>query len=382
MSAMKPHAGAFRPFLLLAFLAVTLEALAALALPGPGADADLTGSVIAAPKREGLPLFEGEQPAVSPDGKTIAYRQWVDRNSEIYLAPLSGGLASGITSTSGTDPRTPARLSSSRVTGGPGSPRRFTNDPALDSSPAWSPDGRSLCFVSNRSENKDIWVAEVDHPDSPRQLTRNPGPDEEPAWSPDGSLIAYASIVEGRSDLFVVPAGGGEPVRLTNDRFDDSHPTWSPDGRRIAFVSDRQDHRNIWMLDFGAISEKGRGPVDPSVSGLPHHFYQLTSGSFDDSDPVWCPASDIIAFSSDRMSTLPLIPGEAGAGRPGTRRLFLVSTGPRPLLRLVQDGPGILEQPAWMPGGHDLVYVFRPLPARGDEGHSTLWLLVGARGGD
>src|ERR1700682_3523432 len=92
-----------------------------------------------------------------------------------------------------------------------------------DSQPAWSPDGKQLAFTSNRSKtdpdrnyNTDIWVVAADNTDKGAQLTQittNPGSDNSPAWSPDGKWIAYITQIEPRlfeyatSHIAVSPSG-------------------------------------------------------------------------------------------------------------------------------------------------------------------------------
>ena len=104
--------------------------------------------------------------------------------------------------------------------------------------PAWSPDGRTIVFVSWRDGNGEVYAMDADG-SGPRNLTQNPAKDVRPAWSPDGRRIAFVSRRDGNSEIYVMNADGSGKRNLTRDRASDDYPTWSPDGRRIAFLRGR-----------------------------------------------------------------------------------------------------------------------------------------------
>lgn len=124
-----------------------------------------------------------------------------------------------------------------------------------DEHPAWSPDGKSVAFTSNRTApdpdrnyNNDIWVVAADNTDKGARLTRittNAGDDDYAAWSPDGKWISFVSQTDVRAidyathHLAVAPAAGGEE-RVLTAAFDRnvSNPQFSADGKSIYFIAD------------------------------------------------------------------------------------------------------------------------------------------------
>ncbi len=146
-----------------------------------------------------------------------------------------------------------------------------------DSDPVWSPDGKSVAFVSNRTDepdhnyNTDIWVVAADNPDQGKtllQVTKNPGADSSPTWSPDGKSIAYISITDtdalvyGTPHLAVVSSQGGEAKVLTEklDRHI-SNPRFSVDGESIYFVLEDSGERQLARIPAGG------GTVERLISG-------------------------------------------------------------------------------------------------------------------
>jgi dipeptidyl aminopeptidase/acylaminoacyl peptidase len=136
-----------------------------------------------------------------------------------------------------------------------------------DTEPAWSPDGRSLAFTSNRTEepdrnfNSNIWVVAADNTDQGKSLVRvttGNGTDDSPAWSPDGKWIAYTSQLDphlfqyATFHLAVAPAGGGEAKILTRalDR-NVSAPRFCPNGKWIYFIADDDGTQNLLQIPSG-----------------------------------------------------------------------------------------------------------------------------------
>jgi len=103
--------------------------------------------------------------------------------------------------------------------------------------PTWSPDGKSVAFISNMSGRNNIWVVPAEG-GWPVQLTVSDQRQAAPAWSPDGKWIAYQSDYDGDEqwDIFLVSPKTGRVVNLTQTReIAELNPTWSPDGRYLAY---------------------------------------------------------------------------------------------------------------------------------------------------
>ena len=103
--------------------------------------------------------------------------------------------------------------------------------------PTWSPDGKSIAFISNMSGRNNLWLVPAEG-GWPVQLTVSDQRQTAPAWSPDGKWIAYQSDYDGDEqwDIFLVSPKTGKVVNLTQTReIAELNPTWSPDGRYLAY---------------------------------------------------------------------------------------------------------------------------------------------------
>src|SRR5499427_5729918 len=103
--------------------------------------------------------------------------------------------------------------------------------------PTWSPDGKSIAFISNMSGRNNIWVVPAEG-GFPTQLTVSDQRQTAATWSPDGKWIAYQSDYDGDEqwDIFLVSPKTGKVVNLTQTReIAELSPTWSPDGRYLAY---------------------------------------------------------------------------------------------------------------------------------------------------
>ena len=103
---------------------------------------------------------------------------------------------------------------------------------------AWSPDGKTIAFISNISGRNNLWLVPAEG-GWPALLAISDQRQATPAWSPDGKWIAYQSDYDGDEqwDIFLVSPKTGQVVNLTNTReIAEENPAWSPDGRYLAYM--------------------------------------------------------------------------------------------------------------------------------------------------
>jgi serine/threonine-protein kinase len=204
------------------------------------------GSPASAPEQLTTGAGDDLEPSVSPDGKRLAFS--VSRiEADIWRLPIA-----------------PA-------TGKPtGEPAAMIATTRVESRGAWSPDGSSIAFNSDRLGDMNLWLHGADGSD--RQLTRGPGGDYQPNWSPDGKTIAFFSSRNGQNDIWTVDIGDGAMHRLTTDTGVHINPFFSPDGGRIAYQEDRDGRFQLWVM-----KSDGSGPRQLSTAGVAGHFMRWSA---------------------------------------------------------------------------------------------------------
>ncbi len=172
--------------------------------------------------------------------------------------------------------------------------RQITDSDGRDGNLVWSPDGRHVAFDSTRSGNLEIYVMEAACMDAPatctpRQLTHHAAADRYPTWSPDGRYLLFESVRYEYYEIFRIRADGSDLTRLTRNTSPDWGANWSPDGTQIAFASSRGTSWDIHVMP--ADCDKLRG-------GCEAHTRRLIEHPHDDSLPQWSPDGRYLVFEA------------------------------------------------------------------------------------
>lgn len=143
-----------------------------------------------------------------------------------------------------------------------------SNQPLI--SPAWSPSGNDLSYVSFESRKPVIYTHDI-YAARRRLLANFRGSNSAPAWSSDGRQLVAALSISGNAQLYALSMDGGQPRRLTQSGSIDTEPAFSGDGRSIYFVSDRGGSPQIYRMDAqggGAqrVTFNGNYNISPSPS--------------------------------------------------------------------------------------------------------------------
>ena len=230
--------------------------------------ATLLGAYGLAAQAQDNPLWM-RHPAISPDGKTIAFSY----QGDIFTVPSSGGTA-----------------------------KQITSNAAFDSYPVWSPDGNHIAFASNREGSIDVWVMDANG-GIPKRVTTNSGSEYPLRWKDNYTIMFKASIMPTAKSIifagsypqvYTVGMDGGRPKLFSDITMDALDINASGD---VIYI-DRKGYEDEWRKHH-------RSPITRDVwlkSG--DSFRKLTSFDGEDRDPVWASDGKSFYYLSEQSGTL------------------------------------------------------------------------------
>jgi len=159
-------------------------------------------------------------------------------------------------------------------------PAPVANYRGSNSAPAWSPDGKQLAAVLTKDGTSQIYLMSADGSNL-RRLTVSGGIDTEPFFTPDGQSIYFTSDRGGSPQIYRMPVGGGDPVRMTFEGDYNVSPRVSPDGKVLAYISRISGRFQLMAMDLES-----------------KQVQTLTDGQRDES-PSFAPNGRIILYATD-----------------------------------------------------------------------------------
>ncbi|QTF91131.1 Tol-Pal system beta propeller repeat protein TolB [Halomonas sp. BM-2019] len=225
-------------------------------------------------------------------------------------------------------------------------------------SPAWSPDGRRLAYVSFETERPAIYIQDLASGQRVR-ATSFTGINGAPAWSPDGRRLAMSLSKDGQPEIYVMDIASRSFDRITNSSSIDTEPAWAPDGRSLLFTSDRSGGPQLYRHDFasgqqerltftGNYNARGRFSPDGEALFLIHRSNNGFQVARQDLD-----SGRLVVLSDTRFDESPSVAPN------GTMVIFATRQGGDGVLGAVTaDGrasfrlpsvSGDVREPAWSP---------------------------------
>jgi TolB protein len=176
--------------------------------------------------------YDDREPAVSPDGQSVAFASNRSGGWDLFLLDLRTGAV-----------------------------RPLTQTPAFEGHPTWSPDGLWIAYEAYDGSDLDIWVLRVDGTQDPIQLTNAPSMDASPVWDPAGRRIAFTSDRDGLPDVYVANLDNPDEryLNLSNTPLiAEAGPVFSPDGSSIAYSGRGEGLDFIYLVDLNAAQPSPR----------------------------------------------------------------------------------------------------------------------------
>jgi Tol biopolymer transport system component len=232
---------------------------------------------------------------------------------------------------------------------------QLTRDAGLNTSPAWSPDGSRIAFLSTRdgaAENTfELYVMDADGSGQTRLTREGTGAF---AWSPDGTRLAFTRAGPGslQSDLFVVDSDGSGETRFTEAPGEDHVESWSPDGTKILFSTSRHDE---WAGHLETMTAELVIPELYVIDADGGDERRLTTNAFGELGASWSPDGRTILFVGFRAARARV---PRSFPRPGSSALYLAGADGSKIRKLTaMSSP--TDGAVWSPDGSAIAFTRR-----------------------
>ncbi|MBP5363764.1 MAG: Tol-Pal system protein TolB [Alphaproteobacteria bacterium] len=199
--------------------------------------------------------------------------------------------------------------------------RYLSDEKTFVMSPHFSPNMRTVVFLSYRDDDPMVWSLDLDT-GAQRRLGQFGGMNFAPRFSPDGKKIALSLVKNGITHIYEYDMENKTLRQLTFGDSIDTSPSYSPDGKKMAFNSDRSGRQQIHVLDLDTLAEE-----------------RITYGAGRYATPAWSPDGQFIAFTKIADDTF-----------------YVGIMDPRGRNEKILAGGWFMEAPSWAPGSRRIVY--------------------------
>ncbi len=290
-------------------------------------------------------------PSWSPDGRQLAFARCTDAGCAIYVVPASGGREHRLTEL-----------------------QRFHIRDLV-----WSPDGTTLALSARQSTRGSYSLILLPlESGRPLRLTESPASppgDLDPAWSPDGRSLAFVrTTVDGRQDVCIVPAEGGEVRGLAREQEGVTGLDWTSDGRSVVYAANREGASGLWRVGIGggepewvAVGDGGE-VYQPSVSRsgrgitFAQRSYSTNIALIDRRNGRTRPPQ--VFIESTRWDSHPNVSADGSkiafvSNRSGALEIWMADSDGTNFRRLTSFGGPRVSTPRWSPDGTQIVFAAR-----------------------
>ncbi|MBN2046086.1 MAG: PD40 domain-containing protein [Anaerolineales bacterium] len=213
--------------------------------------------------------WDDKHPAISPDGRHLAFTSNRLGHWDLFILDLTTGITT-----------------------------QLTDDPAYEGHPDWSSDGIWLAYEKYVENNLDIYTRSFAADVGELRITTHPSPDFEPAWQPGSTLLAFSSARNGAIDIYFAETGGeSAPQNYTfNQTLDQRSPAWSPDGGTLVWVSRGKHYPALFRAEHSEQAAQAKS-VTASVESVwdPTGKYLLSVQSIPDA--AWLAIQEAAALN-------------------------------------------------------------------------------------